>query len=188
MSSVTAEPAPGAAQAALTGVARELGAVIDQPFVVLQARLSRANVGPVGASGVHVAFKFACRRGTEERRGALLVPLAEAITLASLLRGLPQDAVLAGRASGAPDEATKRALLQVATLVASALEEALRAHEPNGVCLRSLGCQGLRPGQPPAMEGESGRERLIAKAGARIGTFPPFELVLGLPLDGPAAS
>jgi len=95
---VNTSRAEALAAGVLGRIARELGAMLGHEMALEHARVEHAHVRPAGAGSIHVSFKLAFRAGAgTERHGCLLVPLADAITLAGFLLMMSDDAVAAWR-------------------------------------------------------------------------------------------
>ena len=165
-------------------IAADLTLVVDRNVVVEDVRALQGREGPRCRGSVHIAFKLAVSTLGEERRAALLIPLTEALTLAGLLQLLPEAELIARRTQAQPDAATKHALLELSTFVGGAVDGVLRERFRAGLTVRSLGCQGLRPGRGPALALGDGQELVTANAMGRIGEFPAAPWTLALPVLG----
>ena len=111
-----------------------------------------------------------------------MLPLPEAISLASFLLLDSKEGVLAKRALTDLEQPTKDAMLEIANFIGGATDGALRRHFPQGLSVRSLGCQGLRADQLPAFPYKPGDELILGRAQAQIADFPSFEMLLVLPM------
>lgn len=179
---VAKDPIESQVRRVLERIASDLSLLTDKPFKILASQAGRSRTKPVGAHGVHIAFKLAFEWRGQTLHGALLLPLPEAISLACFLLMLPAEAVAARRAQTQLDQATKDAMLEIGSFIGGAADGALRAHFPQGLSVRSLGCQGLRAGQPPAFPYQAGQELIEGRGSASLGEGAAFELVLILPV------
>lgn len=176
------EPFESQVREILARVAADLGMLIDHPVKIQSTAVQRWTSKPSGARRVHIAFKLGFDVRGEMRYGALLVPLPDAITLASFLLLVPDEGVKGKRLLNDLDQPTKDAMLEISNFVGGATDGALRVRFPQGLSVRSLGCQGLRADQPPAFPYKQGDELIVGRAKARIGEFPQFEMLLVLPV------
>ena len=182
LDSRTAEPFESQVRDVLARVASDLGLLVDRPVEILSTSTARCRTKPVCNKQVHIAFKLLFEWRGQTLYGSLLVPLPEAVSLACLLLVLPVEALTAKRASNELDQPTKDALLEIGNFIGGAIDGALRLKFPQGLSVRSLGCQGLRPEQPPAFPHKPADEWIAGRAQARIGQYPAFELLLILPV------
>jgi hypothetical protein len=166
----------------LERIASDLSMLTDRTVSILSTKATHSLTKPSGDGGVHIAFKLTFDWRAEQLHGALLVPLAEAIALASFLLMLPEPTIAKRRAQATLDQATKDAMLEMANFSGGATDGALRVRFPSGLSVRSQGCQGVRAGQAPAFPFQEGDELIDGRATARIGDGEPFELVLILPV------
>lgn len=166
----------------LTRVARELATMIGHELALEPPAVERALARPAGKGAVHISFKLALEReGGSKRFGALLVPLADAITLASYLLMTPEDALARRRAETRLDPALKDAMLELGSLIASAGQTALAEIGAAGWSMSAEGCQGVRADVRPAFPYSEGSALAVGRARARLEPFEPFELLLILP-------
>jgi hypothetical protein len=166
----------------LERIAADLTMLTDHPVKIQSTSAQRCQAKPVGARRVHIAFKLSFDWRGQMLHGALLVPLPEAISLACFLLLVPDDGVKAKRALTTLDQATKDAMLEIGNFIGGATDGALRLHFPQGLSVRSEGCQGLRPEQAPAFPYTAGSDLIAGRAKARIADYPPFDLVLIAPV------
>lgn len=163
-------------------IARELGMMLGHELVMDAARIERATSRPAGTGSVHVSFKlgFAAADGNE-LFGCLLVPLADAITMAAFLLMIAEDAVAARREEPTLDAALKNAMLEIGNMIASAAGSSLPELGLARWSVRSAGCQGVRDGVRPAFAYVEGSELVVGRTAARFDPFPASELILILP-------
>ncbi len=166
----------------LRRVLSDLAMIADRDLALGELELEVGEAPVAAGAGVHIAFKLALRRNGEIRRGALLIPLPEAIALACYLMMVDDAGVLARREQESLDGTLKDSLLEVANFIAGATEGALRDALRDDVEVRTEGCQGLAPGAVTALRRAAGEARIAARATTRLHTFPEFTLLLELPL------
>lgn len=174
-------------EALLRRVCEDLGMLLDRSLAIESLEAERSASKVAGERTVHIAFKFALSVQGVAQRGAILVPLSEAITMAAYLMMQPDDSVAALRKQMELERAQKDALVEVGSLMVNSIDGALRDLLQQSLSARSEGCQGLRAGAAPAFERAPGVELVIGRAKARLHTFPSFELLLMLPALAPAA-
>lgn len=159
----------------------DLAMITDRDIALESLEVDVAS-GPVGAAeGVQIAFKLALRNGGKVRRGCLLVPLPDAISLACYLMMVSDEGVRARRVLTGLDGSLKDSLLEVGNFIAGAAEGALRDACAEESEVRTEGCQGLRPGAAPALAHAPGLLLTIGRGRAVLRGFPAFDLVLQLP-------
>jgi hypothetical protein len=163
-------------------LASDLGMIIDRALVVRSIAAERSNRRVEGKHCVHISFKLGFRAGTASSQGCLLVPLPDAVSLATYLMMVPDEVVCTHRSEATLERAVKDALLEVGNFIAGATDAAMRSHHPEGVFVRSEGCQGVRADVRPALRYEEGSTLVVGRAQAQIHTFPATELILMLPL------
>jgi len=166
----------------LERIASDLSLLTDRPVRLECSAARRCSSKPAGSGGVHIAFKLRFEWRGQRLHGALLLPLPEAIALAGHLLMQPDELVAAKRAEPSLDQGSKEALLEIANFIGGATDGALRLHYPQGLSVRALGCQGLRPEQAPAFPLAAGEEWVEGRGTGRIGAGLPFECLLILPL------
>ena len=184
--STTTLPTDAALVSGVLGrMARDLGTVMGHDVRLGSPLVTRARARPAGAGGVHISFKlcFSAAAG-EEKHGALLVALREALTMGCYHLMLPDERVAALREEPAPDAALKDALLELGSMLGGAAGTALAELGLAGWSVRSSGCQGVRAGVRPAFPYAEGSELVVARLPAELEPFPPFELILLLPALG----
>jgi hypothetical protein len=162
----------------------DLGMVLDREIVLEEVRSERSARRASGEGQVHISFKIALQLGEQSRHGCLLVPLPDAIALATFLMMMPDETVALERGRTELDRPMKEALLEVGNFVAGACDAVLRRMLPEGVAVRSEGCQGVRAGIRPAFPYQEGDELVVGRARARVHRFEPCELILMLPRIG----
>jgi len=160
----------------------DLGMILGREFGFGAPRLERATERPAGKGSIHISFKLAFRQeGGAKRHGALLVPLADAITMACFLLMIPEETVTARREETTLDTALKDAMLEIGNMIGGATNTALAELGLAGWSARSEGCQGVRADVRPAFPYTEGSELLVARVATTLEPFPSFELLLLLP-------
>ena len=167
------------AEEILRRVLSDLSMITDRDLSLDDLDVEAADAPVAATGGVHIAFKLALRQAGVVRRGCLLVPLADAISLACYLMMVTDDGVKAKRGLSTLDQNLKDSLLEVANFVAGATEGALRDALREETEVRTEGCMGLAPGAPPPL-GEV-NELILCRGRATLQGFPSFELLLELP-------
>ena len=74
----------------------------------------------------------------------------------------------------------------IGNFVGGAADAALRSLGYAEIRVRSESCQGVKPGVRPAFAYEEGATLLVGRASAELAGWPPFEVILMLPLLEPA--
>lgn len=173
-------------ETALGRLASDLALVVDREISVEEVSVQRLDRRVAGTGRIHISFKLGFRWQDERAQGCVLVPLPEALALSSYLLMAPDEEVDARRAALTLDRGSKEAMLELGNFVAGACDAVLR-ELLGGPSVRSEGCQGVRPDVRPKLDYREGSELVVARARARIGDFPPFELVAMFPVLGPLA-
>lgn len=168
----------------LARTATDLSMLIDRELEIGDVRVERRSERPAGPGRVHISFKLGIEREGERWQGCLLVPLPDALALAGYMMMMPDEAVALERARTELDGPFKEALLEVGKFLAGACSSVLRQTFPDGIAVRSEGCQGVRADVRPALEYREGDPLAVARASARVHEFEPFEIVLVLPSLG----
>ena len=179
------EPFESQVREVLTRITADLSMLIDRPVKLESTSAQRSQAKPAGRKHVHIAFKLSFEWRGQLLHGALLVPLPDAITLACFLLTVPDEAVALKRKLTDLDQPTKDAMLEIANFIGGATDGALRTRFPQGLAVRSLGCQGLRVEQPPGFPLPPGAELIVGPAKARIGDYPVFSMILVMPVLAP---
>jgi hypothetical protein len=163
-------------------VAGDLAMIADRAIHVQSVACERAKARAAGKSTIHISFKLGVQVEQRILHGAILVPLAEAVTLAGYLMMMPDDGVRTNRQTGTLDPTMKDAMLEVGNFVGGAVDAALRDYGIAKVKARSEGCQGVRANVRPAFQYVEGDELLLARAKLKIHTWPVFDSILALPV------
>lgn len=167
--------------AILGRVVDDLAMIVDRRFAVANEKVHRIDRRVAGKNDIHISFKLRFEVEGDERFGALLVPLADAISLACYLMMMPDDAVSERRFDTDLDQSTKDAILEVGNFVGGAADAVLRERYGASVRAKSAGCQGVRPNVRPAFSYEEGTDLTLARGKAQLHDFEAFEILLMLP-------
>jgi hypothetical protein len=171
----------------LDRVVEDLGLLLDRPLALETVAVERSAHKVAGERLIHIAFKLAVTVGGVAHHGALLVPLPDAIGFACYLMMIPDDVVATRRKQKELDRSTKDAMVEVGNLIGGSVDGALRELTDKGASARSEGCQGVKPYKAPGFPRVEGTDLLVARARAKLHTYPPFDLLLMLPaIDLPA--
>ena len=187
MAAVHATPSREDLATALLGrVGEDLGQICDQDVVLALRLVEEQAERAAGADKVHISFRLRFRDqripgAPTDRWGTLLLPLAEAVSLACSLLMVPDEAVATHRRSVNLDETTKDAVMEVGNFVGGGVDACLRSLFDGDVTARFGGCQGVRAGVRPAMPYEEGEPLVVVRGEGRIGDFPAFPFLLLLP-------
>lgn len=168
-------------QSILAQVASDLAMIMDRRLELSEFTFEQSDHPVAGKAGVHIAFHLEFNLPGENRAGCFLVPLAEAVSMAGYLMMVPDDTVEQNRELTQLDRATKDAILEIGNFMAGAADSALRNLIPEGVAVRSRGCQGVRDGMAPKVEVDSERPCSVVRTQARLHDFPSFEWVSMVP-------
>lgn len=168
-------------------ICADLSMIADRPFEVQKVDSQRASARVNGGRSVQISFKLGFQHKGRILHGCMLVPLADAITLASYLMLVPDDAVKAKRGLTTLDTGLKDAMIEIGNFVGGAVDAALRSAGVGELRVRSESCQGVKPNTRPAFTYEEGAPLIVGRAKLQLGTWPAFEAILMLPeLDVPA--
>ncbi len=177
------------AELALEQVARDISLFSNRDISLDVESVRRTGDRACGRGSIHLAFRLTIDgaadtgdgAGSGMRQGCLLVPLADAITLASFLMLKSHEDILALRRRTDLDRPLKDAMLEVCNLVGGAIDNALRWFLPSGATVRAAGCQGVRDGARPVLANPPETELVVARAKSRVDSFDPSAWVLMIP-------
>jgi len=178
----------GICEAVLRRICDDLAMFLDRPLELESVDSARSPNKVAGERSVHIAFKFGLTVDGVVQHGAILVPLADAISFACYLMMMTDEVVGARRKEKDLDRAQKDAMVEVCNLVGGSIDGAMRDQFPKRVSARSEGCQGLRAGSAPAFERTPGVDLVIGRAKVKLHTFPTFEMLLMLPVISSGAA
>jgi hypothetical protein len=170
------------AKHALDKVVEDLAMLLDRPLVVESVDVARSANKVAGERQVHIAFKLGVTIDGVPQHGALLVPLAEAITFACYLMMMTDEVVTTRRMDKSLERGTKDAMVEVGNLIGGSIDGAFRDLYPKRTTIRSEGCQGVKPAAAPAFERTPGVDLIVARAKLKLHTFPAYEALLMLPV------
>jgi len=161
-------------------IAADLGMIIDKEIRISSVSAGRETKRPAGQEAIHISFKLGVRYDGEAKQGCLLIPLPDAITIASYLMMIPDESVEVHRAATELDRSMKDAILEVGNFIGGAADAVLRGISARA-SVRAEGCQGVRPDIRPALAYQEGSELVVGRAQAQVAGYPPFEALLLLP-------
>jgi hypothetical protein len=162
-------------------ITSDLSMLADRELGVQSLTVERHTGRPAGGGRIHVSFRFGAEEGERLHHGTLLMPLPDAITLASFLMMLPDSAVRERRERASLDDSLKDALLEIGNFVGGAVDAALRAVETPITRVRFEGCQGVRAGVRPALVYTEGEPLVVGRAKVTIGDYEPSEMIVIIP-------
>lgn len=163
-------------------VVDDLALVVDREMSSEIVEVGRTDKRLAGKGKVHISFKLGFQTKESLGHGALVIPLPDAIALASYLMMIPDDTVKQRRQTNDLDRQTKDAMIEVANFVGGATDAAMRSFAREGLSARSEGCQGVRADVRPAFEYAEGTPLVFGRAKISLHTFEPFELLLMAPV------
>ena len=162
-------------------IGADLGMIIDRSVHVNECQAERVDARVAGEGSIHISFRLGVRIDSINKQGCVLMPLAEAISVAGYLMMMSEEDVAEYRGRDSLDTSMKEAMLEVGNFIAGACDAVLRRSLPDGSSIRSEGCQGVRADVRPALEYDEGEELVVGRARAAIDEFPEFEMILMLP-------
>ena len=169
---------------ALVRVAEDWAMMIDHEVSIENVQVERESSAPACEGSVHIAFQFGLTHAElgPRYRGALLVPLPDALTMAAYLMMTPENQIAGARAAQAPDSATKDSLMELSSILASALDGVVQDSFEGTWSVTSLGCQGVREGAVPRVSTADDLEWTVARAQGTLADFDAFPMQLVLPV------
>lgn len=165
----------------LEPVADNLGTLLGTSCELRLGEVERLDSRPAGEGSIHISFKLGFKTDIAVLHGCLLVPFADAVSLAGMMMEVPRAELDDLRGSEALDPTQKDAMLEIGNMIATSADEALGPLGFDGVHVRSEGCQGVRAGVRPALVYEEGATLVVGRVELQVGDFPPSEALLILP-------
>ncbi|MDF1837828.1 MAG: hypothetical protein P1V35_08170 [Planctomycetota bacterium] len=161
-------------------VCGDLSMIADREMEVTSVETEVMDHRPAGKGNIHISFRLGFTQGEDVLHGCMLLPLAEAITLACSLMMIPENVIAQTRKQDTLDATTKDAMLEVGNFICGATDAAFRAL---GADIKVIfeGCQGVRPDVRPAMIYEEGGELIVGQADVSQGGFGNAMHVLMMP-------
>jgi len=169
-------------------IAGDLSMIADRELKIQKAEVQRASARTSGAKQVHISFKLGFQHAGQILHGSLLIPLPDAIALASYLMMMPDDGVKAKRNLATLDGGMKDAMLEIGNFIGGAADAALRSIGLSEIRVRSESCQGVKANVRPAFAYTDGTPLVIGRAKAQLHSWPAFEVILMLPVLEPVAA
>jgi hypothetical protein len=165
----------------LQRIASDISMITDRDFLVTVKGVNKWIERPTGKGKIHISFRFGFQQDDGVRHGCLLLPLADAISLACYLMMVPDDGVKGKRSLNTLEDSIKDAMLEVGNFVGGAADAALREAVGIQAKVRSEGCQGVKPNTRPALIYDEGTPLLIGRAKGKIHDYPEFEMLIMVP-------
>ncbi|MFT4648093.1 MAG: hypothetical protein ACI9X4_001312 [Glaciecola sp.] len=161
-------------------VCGDLSMIADREMEVASVQTEVMDQRPTGKGSIHISFRLGFTQDEEHLHGCMLLPLAEAITLACSLMMIPENVISKTRKQDTLDATTKDAMLEVGNFICGATDAAFRAL---GAEIKVIfeGCQGVRPGIRPALIYEEGGELIVGQADVVQGGFGNATHMLMIP-------
>ncbi len=161
-------------------VCGDLSMIADREMDVKAVETEILDHRPAGKSKIHISFRLGFSQGDEVLHGCMLLPLADAITLACSLMMIPENVIEQTRTQDTLDPTTKDAMLEVGNFICGATDAAFRAL---GAELKVIfeGCQGVKPDIRPALLYDEGVELIVGQADIAQGGFGNDTHVLMMP-------
>ncbi len=182
MSQETTELETNCTEEIFQRMAGDLSMIADREIEVLDLETLVQTERPKGPGSVHISFRMSVKSEDQTHHGCLIVPFAEAITLAGSLMMLTDEMIETRRTEGGLDDPSKDAMLEVGNFIAGATEAAYRALDmPYHVSFE--GCQGVRADVRPALIYEEGSALVVGKAKINMTGFGESQFCLMLPRE-----
>ena len=161
-------------------VCGDLSMIADREMEVASVNTEILDHRPAGKENIHISFRLGFTQGEDLLHGCMLLPLAEAITLACSLMMIPENVIAQTRKQDTLDATTKDAMLEVGNFICGATDAAFRAL---GADIKVIfeGCQGVRPDVRPALIYEEGGDLIVGQADVSQGGFGNALHVLMMP-------
>ncbi|QDU65001.1 hypothetical protein [Engelhardtia mirabilis] len=163
-------------------VVDDLALVVDRSMTSEVLEVCRIDRRQAGQGQVHISFKLGFTAPSGSGHGCLLMPLPDAVALASHLMMEPDATVKERRGDTELDRSTRDAMIEVANFVGGATDAAMRTLSVSGLSARSEGCQGVRADVRPAFPYQEGSLLVLGQARFQLHTFDPFEVLIMLPV------
>ena len=161
--------------------ASDLGLIIDRELAVQEVEAERRPEKATADGVVNVAFRLEFERGPNRWEGCALFPLPEAIAIASYLMVLGDEEVAEARGLTQLDRSLKDAMMEIGTFIGGSADAVLRSQVDKGLTVRSVGCQGVAPGEKPNFLFLPDQELLVARVGYHLHDFDGYTSVWMFP-------
>ncbi len=166
----------------LDRIASDLSMIIDREIQVQDASAERVKKRARGEDTIHLSFKLGFKKDDCEGHGCILIPLPEAVSIASYLMMAPDEVVQAKREENSLDRGLKDAMMEVANFIGGSTDAVLRSwNGKQEVAVCSEGCQGVKAGDVPNFPHDGAAELILGRIQMQVHEFPPFELILMFP-------
>ena len=165
-------------------VSADLSMIIDREMVIESVASERSDARVAGEGSIHLSFKIEVLIGPDHHYGCLLMPLAEAVSVAGFLMVMTDEEVDEERKKTTLDRSMKDAMLEVGNFVGGSADSIVRKWVGDApMSARFSGCQGVAPGLVPNFTFAAGSELIAARLQVRISGFSPFQMILMLPSE-----
>ncbi len=161
-------------------VCGDLSMIADREMEVASVSTEIMDHRPAGKDRIHISFRLGFNQGDDVLHGCMLLPLAEAITLACSLMMIPENVIAQTRTKDTLDATTKDAMLEVGNFICGATDAAFRALGAD-IKVTFEGCQGVRPDVRPALLYAEGSDLIVGQADVVQGGFGNAIHVLMVP-------
>lgn len=168
-------------QEVLHRIASDLALVTDREVRIEEGSVYWAEMRPVGRDRIHISFRFTIAKGGDEHQACVLLPLPEAITLASYLMMVPDEDIPGDREKDTLDGTMKNAIMEVGRFMGEGIDAAMRESTNLSAEVRFAGCQGVRANVRPALDYQDGDRLLTGSTRANIEQFSEFDLWVAFP-------
>ncbi|MFT5051412.1 MAG: hypothetical protein ACI8QZ_002828 [Chlamydiales bacterium] len=165
----------------LDQLGEDLSALIDRELAFASVEGERVTERPAGKGSIHISFRLGFKTDLALQHGYLLIPLADAISLAGCLLEIPEAGITSKRSLSTLDNGLKDAMVEIGNMIGGSASNALRALEVEGVKVRFTGCQGVRAGIRPALIYRDETPLIVGSAKGSLPPFPAFKTVIALP-------
>ncbi len=162
-------------------IGSDISMITDRELVVGTSTVEKESERPAGKGRVHISFRLGFEQEGDLYHGCLLLPLADAISLACYLMMIPDDGVKGKRSLKDIDESIKDAMLEVGNFIGGAADAAMREAIGVKAKVSSEGCQGVKGDVRPAMIYNEADPLIVGRAKATIHDYPEFDILLMLP-------
>jgi len=181
----TAQPCTESETALIKSVLDQLGedlsALVGHGVTFASVEGVRQSERPAGTGSIHISFRLAFDGDAGTQYGFLLIPLADAISLAGFMLEIPEAEILSMRSLTTLKNGLKDAIVEIGKMIGDSASNALQTLEVEGVKVRFTGCQGVRDGIRPALIYTEETPLIVGSATASLQPFPDFKTTLVLP-------
>lgn len=162
-------------------IAGDLSMLSDSTIEVSGVTVEDRTDRPATARGVHISFRFGMVGPGGVEHGALLLPIAESISLGAHLMMAGPAQIEELQREGLVEGPIREAILEVGSFVTGALQAGIPGSGQSGWKFVFEGCQGVPAAVPPRLEYEEGAPLVVSRAALRVGQAEAAEAILILP-------